>query len=156
VPIFRDLVARTAPGTAVPVVVIRNDAERTLNVTVGQQKDQQVAQAEQAPASDRTRGKLGIVIGDINNPDIRQNLNLKDNIKSGVVITEIVPGSPASQADLQAGDMIVRLNGKTITSPDQVSDITNGLKPGSTVSIVVRRFDSTGGSETVLGTLNLD
>jgi serine protease Do len=153
---FRDMVARTAPDTTVPVVVMRGGKEVTLNATIGQQKDPLVAQQEQAPARDRTRGKLGVAVGNLDNPQVRQQFGLKDSIKSGAVIAEIVPGSAASQAGLAPGDVIVRLDGKVIDNAEQLSEVANGLKSGANVPIVVKRSDGQGGSETILGELNLD
>jgi serine protease Do len=154
---FRDDVARTAPGTTVPVVVMRDGAEKTLDVTIGQPKrDPQTARtAPQDTPRERTRGKLGVQIGDVNNPELRQQLNIKDSIKGGAVIAAVEPDSPAEQAGLQPGDVIVRIGSKSVTSAEQVSDIANSLKPGSSVPVVVRR-SAADGTETYLGTLNLD
>jgi serine protease Do len=75
---FRDLVARTAPGTTVPVVIHRDGQDQTLQVTVGKLPERQTAAAPQPPAAtQKTRGKLGVEIGDASDPNIRQRLNLK-------------------------------------------------------------------------------
>jgi serine protease Do len=154
---FRDMVARTAPGTTVPVVVERNGKETTLNVTVGQQPQvKQVAQDDQAPARDRAKGKLGVEVGNLDNAQLRQQFNLKDTIKSGAVVAEVVPGMPAQQAGLMAGDVIVRLDGKPIENAEQLSEVANGLKPGASVPVVIRRTDGQGTTQTILGTINLD
>jgi serine protease Do len=151
---LRDRVARTKPGDTVPVVVRRDGHETTLNVTVGSAPDLQAAESgnsnENAPAKpNKVTAKLGVRVANASDPDVRQELKLKGN-PQGAVIVETVPGSPASEAGLQPGDILERLNGRTITNADQLSDIVSGIK-GDSVNAVVRR-----GSQTMLVQINLD
>ncbi len=146
---LRDLVARTKPGDTVPVVVRRSGAERTLNVTIAAAPDQQVARDNGDPQAN-THSKLGIRVGDASNPDVRKELNLKADA-TGVVIAEVLPGSPASDAGIQAGDILVRLNGRSVTTANQVSGISADLKSGAQVPVVIRR-----GNQTVLAQITLE
>ncbi len=139
---LRDLVAQTAPGTSVPVVVKRGNGERTLNVTVGTAPAEQVAQ-NAAPNRTDTRAKLGVSVADANDPQVRQQLGLKGGVTEGAVIAEVVPGSPASDAGLQPGDIIVRLDGKPIANAAQLTQVAHGLGNDGTVSAVVRRGKQT-------------
>jgi len=148
---LRDMVAQTQPGTTVPVVVKRGNAETTLNVTVGTAPAAQVAQNNAAPARADARTKLGVSVADANDPQVRQQLGLKGNVTQGAVVVEVVPGSPASDAGLQPGDIIQRLDGKAVTGSTQLSEIARGLKAEGTVSAVVRR-----GNQTILVDIPLD
>jgi len=52
---------------------------------------------------------------------------------SGAVISAVVPGSAAEAAGLSAGDMIVSVDGRTISSPDDLSGIVLTQKPGDSI-----------------------
>lgn len=56
-----------------------------------------------------------------------------------VQITEIVPGSPAEAAGLKAGDLILAIDGKTVSSNDDLSDLIAGYNAGDTAKLTVRR-----------------
>jgi S1-C subfamily serine protease len=47
----------------------------------------------------------------------------------------VVPGGPAAQLGLTAGDTISSLGGKTVTSPSDIQKIMNQFHPGDKVSI---------------------
>ena len=49
-------------------------------------------------------------------PDVRQQLNLPDNVK-GAAIESVRPGSPAEDAGLQPGDVIVQVNRQAVARP---------------------------------------
>jgi serine protease Do len=149
---FRDLVARTAPGTRVDVTVKRDGREVTLHPTLGsapQEAGSNNAPAEQAPAA-ATRGKLGVQVGDASDSQVRESLNIK-GATQGAAVVEVVPGSPAQEAGIQQGDVIIRLNGQPIQNAEQLSAAARALKSGSQVTAVVRRR-----SETMLVQINLD
>jgi S1-C subfamily serine protease len=66
---------------------------------------------------------------------------------SGAAIAEVLPGTPASSANLQAGDTITAVSGVTITSPESLTTVILSKKPGDTVSVVYT--DASGSQETV-------
>jgi serine protease Do len=149
---FRDMVARTAPGTTVPVVVMRDGHERTLDVTVGSPPGPAPTVTPAAtPAAPASHGKLGIQVGNANDPQVRQQLNLKGNISSGAVVVDVLPDSPAALAGIQPGDVIVKIDGEAIANDDQLTTVTRKLKEGETVSAVIRR-----GTNTVLTQISID
>jgi serine protease Do len=153
---FREMVARTAPGTTVPVTVIRNGQEKSLSVTVGRPDDVAAAVTpDQQQSRQHARGKLGIGIADASDPAVRQKYSLKDNA-TGAVIDSVLPDSPAANASLAPGDQIIRLNGRTITSAQQLSDIAASLRSGAHVPVVVKRSDPRNGSQTILAFLDIE
>ncbi len=148
-PELRDMIARTAPGKTIPVIVRREGKEATLNVTLGTPPDKQVAEKPE-PAKAPEKSRLGVSVGDVNDPDLSEQ-NSKLGIKSGAVIVAVQPGSPASDARLQAGDVITRLAGQKIATADQLKTVAQGLQSGTTVTAVVRR-----GNTTMLAQIELD
>ncbi|XP_077161368.1 serine protease HTRA4 [Paroedura picta] len=58
------------------------------------------------------------------------------DLSSGVYVYEVIPGTAAASAGLRDGDVIIAINGKTVTSTQDVSDAVQNT---STLAIVVRR-----------------
>jgi putative serine protease PepD len=55
------------------------------------------------------------------------------------VVTQVESGSPADSAGIQNGDVIVSLDGKTVSSADQLAVAIQGDKPGQSVKIGLYR-----------------
>jgi serine protease Do len=109
------IVSEDAPGSKIALDVIRNGRAEKMDLTVGEyHKDQEVA----AATSDESgHPRLGIAISDLT-PDVRQQLNLPTDVK-GVAVAQVQPGSPAEDAGLTGGDVILEINRKPVTSADQ-------------------------------------
>jgi serine protease Do len=75
------------------------------------------------------RGWLGVSIQDLT-PELAKSFGVSD--AKGALVGEVVKDSPADKAGFRAGDVIVRLNGKTIDSPatlrNQVAELPVGRK----------------------------
>jgi S1-C subfamily serine protease len=56
-------------------------------------------------------------------------------VSSGAAVVGVVPGSPAASAGIHAGDVIVSLDGSSITSPNALSSALAGDHPGHTVRV---------------------
>ncbi|MCL4313755.1 MAG: trypsin-like peptidase domain-containing protein [Actinobacteria bacterium] len=70
-------------------------------------------------------------------PQLRQQYGFMPN--HGAVIVDVLPGTPASRAGLEVGDIIVSFNGKPVTSASSlVADLAN-QQPGNRVSIGIYR-----------------
>lgn len=64
----------------------------------------------------------------------------------GARVREVSPGGPAAEAGIRTGDVIVALNGTTLTRSEpsrQVAEIMRGVKPESHVSVRVKRDGKT-------------
>lgn len=82
------------------------------------------------------RGLLGIEVQDID-PELARQVGIRPN--GGAIIRNVLQGSAASRADVQAGDIIVRLNSKNITSAVDVKNIVGGLRVGAEAHITLLR-----------------
>jgi serine protease Do len=80
------------------------------------------------------RGFLGVNIQTVT-ADLAKENNL--GTARGAVVADVQPNSPAAQAGLMAGDVIVALNGSEIRSSDVLRNTIALLKPGTTVDLEV-------------------
>jgi serine protease Do len=118
------LVASTAVGQDVPVVILRKGQEMTKSVKLGRledgEKQAKAGKDEVAPKADSATGKaLGLDLSSLT-AELRQRFNLKDDVK-GVVVTQVDPNSSAGEKRVQAGDVILEVNQETVTTPGDVT-----------------------------------
>lgn len=70
----------------------------------------------------------------------KQTLRLPDDVTTGVVVTEVVPGSPADRSGMEKYDVIVEMDGKPIeNSIDLRQHLYNDTKIGDTMKVKVYR-----------------
>jgi S1-C subfamily serine protease len=60
----------------------------------------------------------------------------------GVLVTQVLPGSPADEAGLESGDLITAINGDAVTAAD-ITDAISSLNVGDPVDLSVTRNDET-------------
>jgi putative serine protease PepD len=70
--------------------------------------------------------------------------------RGGALIQDVTAGSPAAKAGLQAGDLVVALDGQAVTSQDDLVSRIRDHKPGDRVTLKVVR---SGKEQTVTATL---
>ncbi len=73
---------------------------------------------------------------------------------NGAVVGQVVSGSPAEKAGLKAGDVIIGMNGKTITDYSQFRNDIAGKQPGSKVTLTILRDGKKKDIAVTLGELN--
>lgn len=83
-----------------------------------------------------TRGYLGIMMQPVDK-NIAQKFNLKRS--SGVLITNVVPGSPAESAGLKRGDIIIDADGKKISEMGEIINSISNSMPGKEMTFTVVR-----------------
>jgi serine protease Do len=99
--VLKNLLAQQKVDSNVPLTVIRNGKNKTLQVTIGE-----LASEEQAGKSRKDSLKnapLGIQIQELT-PDIAAQLGYKN--EKGVVVAGVQSGSPAAGANIRRGDLI--------------------------------------------------
>lgn len=82
------------------------------------------------------RAYLGVLIQPVTQ-QLADQFGVKVN--EGVVVTEVLPESPAAQAGLKQGDVILSFNGKPVTSPNQLQGYVEQAKIGGQQSVVIKR-----------------
>jgi serine protease Do/serine protease DegQ len=86
------------------------------------------------------RGLLGVTVQDLTH-ELAQAFKL--NQTQGAVITGVQPGSPAERADLEAGDVVLAINGKRVKSSADVRNIIGLARIGDEVEVEVIHKGST-------------
>jgi serine protease Do len=116
----RDLaleVAKVKPGEQAKLDVVRNGERKTITATLGQMPgEQQVASAGSAEEQP-DQPRLGLALAPVL-PEMRGQLELPKGT-TGAVVARVEPGSPAEQAGIRPGDVIVGVGTKPVASPDE-------------------------------------
>ncbi|MFY7697894.1 MAG: Do family serine endopeptidase [Legionella sp.] len=83
------------------------------------------------------RGLMGVFVQPLT-PELAQAMGYPENFQ-GALISQVNENSPAEEAGLKAGDVIVQINKTKITQATQVKTTISLLRVGSEVNITVRR-----------------
>jgi len=125
------IVASTPVGKSVTVKVSRDGKMTDRQVKLGELEEK--AEVTKAPS---THKRLGITVQNVT-PEIAQELGLKN--VTGVVVTEIEPGSPASDAGIQTGDVIREVSRKPVKDVEDFIQKIEKAKDRDTVLLFVQR-----------------
>ena len=120
-----DAIAYAGPGRAIPLRILRDGKEQQLRVTTGERPGA-VQERPQQAAPQEQNNRIGIAAVPLT-PAIRQRLRLRD-AESGVVVAGVLPGSPADDAGLVPGDVIVEVNGRPLTTVEQLREAAAGAR----------------------------
>ncbi|MBR1187519.1 Do family serine endopeptidase [Bradyrhizobium sp. AUGA SZCCT0240] len=136
------VVADTAVGKEVEVVVIRKGAEETKKVTLGRLEDnekvqQAAAKSKDEPAAEKpvTQKVLGLDLAALSK-DLRGKYKIKDSVK-GVVITGVDNASDAAEKRLSAGDVIVEVAQEAVTNTADVKKRVDQIKKDGRKSVLL-------------------
>jgi serine protease Do len=134
------VVADTAVGKEVDVVIIRKGAEQNLKVTLGRLDDGDkaapAAAKTQEPAEKPvTQKALGLDLASLSK-DLRSRYKIKDSVK-GVIITSVDTASDAADKRLSAGEVIVEVAQEAVSSAADVKKRVDQLKKDGKKSILL-------------------
>jgi serine protease Do len=139
------MVVATRPGMTVPVRIVRDRQEKTVNVTVDEldlEAETQTSRAggndnrDSAPQQESSAG-FGMTLSNIT-PDVAQRLRLDRNTQ-GAIVVDVDQDSPAARAGLSDGDIIVRVGRETVKSAADARRELEKVKAGGTVFLRVVR-----------------
>lgn len=127
-------VSEIAPGTTIELGILRNGSPQTLSVKVGEyHKDAEMASDGAAPGAQK--GKLGLAVAELT-PDVRQQLHIPSQV-NGVAVESVRPASPAEDAGLTQGDVILEVNRKPVTSAEQFVNEAHAIPAGKDLLLTV-------------------
>lgn len=131
------MVAAAPVGKDTDVSVMRDGSEQRINVKVGKMES---SERTAGTSRQQAQGKWGLQLQDVN-PQVASELGLKS--KSGVLVVGVVPGSPADQAALQQGDVILEANRQPVKSVNELKEKIAGMGDKDSLVLLVQNAQGT-------------
>ncbi|MGD0826806.1 MAG: DegQ family serine endoprotease [Desulfobaccales bacterium] len=129
------LVADTAPGTKASVKVLRDGKEKTFNLTVSELTEERQA-SEVKEEGGGEKNSLGLLVKNIN-PELARHFHLRDT--SGVLVEGVETDSPAADAGIQPGDIVMEIDNQPINTVKDFQTTVGRLKKESSARLLIKR-----------------
>jgi serine protease Do len=125
------MVGQTAVDTKAQVIVFRDGKEKELTITIGQLKEDDLTKEAEEETS-----QLGMTVQELT-PELSKSLKMEE--ESGVIISSVEQGSPAAQAGLRRGDIILEVNRQEIATIKDYSAAMGDLGEKGSVLFLIKR-----------------
>ena len=138
------VIAARRPGTTATLQVVRDG--RSLNVPVKlaerplRDRRQEPREGEQPQPSSRRDSWLGLSVRDLE-PEFSQRINLPAGTP-GVVISRVEPMSPAFDADIERGHVLLEINRQPVRSVEDYRRLTSRARPGDVLTLYLFKPES--------------
>jgi serine protease Do len=129
------LVASTPVGKSVTVEVIRKGQRKSLEVRIGELKEEKEPQAVS-----EMRPHLGMTVEELT-PELANKLGLSET--SGVVVAQVDDNTPAAEAGVRPGDIILEVDQAPVKNLDQFNRKIGTYKEGDTILFLIKRGEAT-------------
>jgi serine protease Do len=135
-------VVGTKPGTTVPVKVMRDKKEVSLNITVDElnlEEESRSARRGQPvdPGGDQESAGFGLTLSPLT-ADVARRMRLPADTE-GVLITDVDPGSTAARSGIGRGDIILEVNRQKVTTPQEAARLLDSVPSGGTAFLLLLR-----------------
>jgi len=129
------IVASTPIGATVPVVAIRTGQSRVFEVEIGELKEE-----EKGFEDSSAKQRFGMKVEKIT-PQLTKELGLSET--TGILITQVDNNSPAAEAGLKPGDIILEIDQAPARNLDDFLEKTKNYHKGDTILFLIKRGNST-------------
>jgi serine protease Do len=138
------VVASTPIGKTVEMEIMRGNQRMNLQIKTEELKEE----AEEETPAEEAGPNLGMEVQEIT-PEMAKNYNLSRT--SGVIIVDVESGSPAGEAGLVPGDIIVEIDKKPVKDLETLNNLLAGVEAGDTILFLIDR-----GGTTIFVTLTVE
>lgn len=128
------------PGDKINVGIFRDGKTTTIPVTL-EAINKKSEEANAGSGSAHGKARWGVGLQNLT-PDVRDELQLPSDVK-GVVVANVVPGSPADNAGISRGDVILEVNRKPVQNADDAKRELGNVPAGKDALVLIY---SNGGS----------
>ena len=126
-------VGQKRPGTTINLEVMRQGKSMNLPVTLQAMRNKNGD--EEAASSEQGKPRWGLGLADLT-PDMRGQLQAPKDI-NGAVVGNVQPGSPADNAGLQRGDIILEVNRHAVQSASDAAQELGKVAKGGDALVLV-------------------
>jgi len=126
---LRNEIAGTRPGSTVDLQLLRDGKKQTVQATLTELQTRDRAAVDSDEGGQQRQGRYGLRVEPLT-PQTARELELPRATK-GVVVTDVDPAGAGADSGLQQGDVIEQVNGKSVTSVDELRSAldASGAKP---------------------------
>ncbi len=125
-------VGQKRPGDTIHLQIVRDSKPTSIAVTLealGGDKGTETA------GSEHGKGRWGLSLADLT-PDVRNELQAEASVH-GAIVEDVKPGSPADNAGLQRGDIIMEVNRRPVKSAADVAQVLSDVPNGQDALVLV-------------------
>ena len=126
------LVAEAPVGQPMPLKVYRDKGSKALSIKIGNMADFDAESSKSG--TEKARAKLGLGVRTLSPTEAAEA-----HVEGGVVVEELEQGSPAEDAGIQQGDVILELDKARISSAEEFSRLAKKIQAGDTAVLRVSR-----------------
>lgn len=126
------MVGMLEPGQKIPFKIIRDGKNKTIKVKIGKREEVVALASNDGDETDAMA--LGLLLGELTD-EARSRLQADDDLE-GVLITRISPISEAAQKGLRPGDVILKVGGSEVRTPQEVSEAIARAKTDKQKSVL--------------------
>lgn len=83
--------------------------------------------------------------------DITQTMSMYYNMPVGIYVVSVSPGSGAEKAGIKSGDIVIKADGKAVTTSDELNEVRDTHKAGEKIRLTIVRDGSTIDVDVTLG-----
>jgi Do/DeqQ family serine protease len=126
-------IATSGPGRKVELALLRDGKAKSVAVVLDELPEggREVAESQKPDGKEQSGLQLQAL-----DDDLRRRLQVGDDVRSGVVVKSVEPGSAAEEAGLQQGDVIVEINRSPVATVD---DVLKPWRQGGDLLLRVKR-----------------
>jgi serine protease Do len=125
------IVAETPVGKEVEIKIIRDGKEHLLKAIVSEQKEGRLSFK-----GSTIEERLGMKVYDIT-PELARRLRIRDRI--GVVVLDVLSGSPAEEAGIQIGDVIKEINRRPVKNLEEYESLMEKIDVHKPILFLIKR-----------------
>ena len=129
------IVGSTPVGKTVPLEIIRKGKKERFQAQIEELKEER-----EAEVVSEVRPNLGLTVREIT-PELARNFGLSET--SGIVVVQVQNNTPAQEAGLAPGDIILEMDQVPVKDLEQFNQMIGAYKAGDTILFLINRRGST-------------
>jgi len=129
------IVASTPVGEKVTVEIIRKGKKKSLQVKTGELKEE-----DESPVVSEASPSLGLMVKEVT-PELARNFGLSET--SGLVVVQVESNSPAGEAGMRPGDIILEVDQVSMKDLEQFNRKIETYEAGDTILFLLNRSGTT-------------